>query len=308
VAATVFADQRRWGRTVEHRRDQVQAQAVAGINGVKILYVDARRLSDRPPGRTWAVALPPIPLDNGTRSADRSSMRRQAQRQRARHHQRGRRQRAVTRLPRPARRSVGSDRCDCDWIDSDKIARGGAEDALCRRPRGGLTPNAPVQRVAELFEVKGVAPASLSAVAPFLTALPPDTPVNVNTAPPEVLAAIVDKLTGDGLAQLVTSRAQKPFSTLAEFRARLPAPASVAADARSPSERLFLRDDSSAPGSTVTRARALLHRRRQWPGWCGRSSVAARVATGARAPRARVTRRKSRRARGAAASRDTLSP
>ena len=29
VAATVFADQQRWSRTVEHRRDQVQAQALA---------------------------------------------------------------------------------------------------------------------------------------------------------------------------------------------------------------------------------------------------------------------------------------
>ena len=29
VAATVFADQQRWVRTVEHRRDQVQSQALA---------------------------------------------------------------------------------------------------------------------------------------------------------------------------------------------------------------------------------------------------------------------------------------
>jgi len=29
IAATVFADQQRWSRNVEHRRDQVQAQALA---------------------------------------------------------------------------------------------------------------------------------------------------------------------------------------------------------------------------------------------------------------------------------------
>ena len=46
VAATVFADQQRWGRTVELRRDQVQAQALA-LAGVqwarRILDDDARR-------------------------------------------------------------------------------------------------------------------------------------------------------------------------------------------------------------------------------------------------------------------------
>ena len=46
VAATVFADQQRWIRGVEHRRDQVQAQAlaVAGVQwGRQILYDDAQR-------------------------------------------------------------------------------------------------------------------------------------------------------------------------------------------------------------------------------------------------------------------------
>ena len=46
VAATVFADQQRWGRTVEHRRDQVQAQALAmaGVQWARqILDDDARR-------------------------------------------------------------------------------------------------------------------------------------------------------------------------------------------------------------------------------------------------------------------------
>jgi general secretion pathway protein K len=46
VAATVFADQQRWSRTVEHRRDQVQAQALAlaGVQwGRQILSDDAQR-------------------------------------------------------------------------------------------------------------------------------------------------------------------------------------------------------------------------------------------------------------------------
>ena len=274
VAATVFADQQRWSRTVEHRRDQVQAQAlaVAGIQwGRQILYDDARRSAIDTLGEAWAVALPPIPLDNGEVSGSIVDAQARlnvnalgatsavADLQRAR----------IARLF--AQRGGPSAAIDAiaDWIDSDKIARdGGAEDAFyAERPRGGLTANAPVHRVAELFEVKGVARASLSAAAPFLTALPADTPVNINTAPPEVLAAIVDKLTGDGLAQLVASRTQKPFSTLAEFRARLPAPASVAVDdSLSVKSDYFYVTIIARQGLTVARARALLHRRSgEWP-------------------------------------------
>ena len=71
---------------------------------------------------------------------------------------------------------------------------------------------------------------ALAAVAPFLTALPAGTPVNVNTAPPEVLMAIVDKLSGDGLAKLVAARARAPFNKLSEFRAELPPTAAFSDD------------------------------------------------------------------------------
>jgi general secretion pathway protein K len=156
-----------------------------------------------------------------------------------------------------------------DWIDRDPVVReGGAEDAwYASRPRGGVAANAPVLRVAELGEVKGVTPSTLAAVAPFLAALPAGTPLNVNTAAPEVLAAVVDKLAGEGLAALVASRAQKPFATVAEFRARLPESASVVAD-----ETLSVKSDyfyvtiEARQGQTVARARALLHRRSgEWP-------------------------------------------
>ena len=104
-------------------------------------------------------------------------------------------------------------------------------------------------------------------MAPFLTALPAGTPLNVNTAPPEVLAAVVDKLSGNDLAQLVASRDQKPFSTVAEFKARLPASASVTGD-----DTLGVKSDhfyvtiEARQGATIARARALLRRRGgEWP-------------------------------------------
>jgi general secretion pathway protein K len=274
VAATVFADQQRWNRTVEHRRDQVQAQALAmaGVQWARqILYDDAQRSTIDYLGEPWAIALPPIPLDNGeVRGAIVDAQGRlnintlgaagnAADIARAR----------IGRLFAQRGGPVAAIDAIGDWIDADAIPRaGGAEDAYyAGLPAAGLAANAPVLRTAEIAEVKGVTAQPLAAVLPFLCALPVAAPVNVNTAPPEVLAAIVEKLGDDGLAALVATRAQKPFSTIAEFRARLPQDATFSGD-----ETLGVKSDyfyvtiAAQQGATLARARALLHRGAgEWP-------------------------------------------
>ena len=255
VAATVFADQQRWSRTVEHRRDQVQAQAlvVAGVQwGRQILYDDKQRSSIDHLREPWAMALPAIPLDNGeVRGSIGDAQARlnvialgdtgaRASIERAR----------IERLFAQRGGPVGAIDAIAGWIDRDALAA-----------------NAQVLRVAELAEVKGVTPSSLANVAPYLTALPAGTPVNVNTAPPEVLAAIVDTLGAEGLAKLLAARAQKPFASVLEFRAQLPQSALLAGD-----ETLSVQSDhfyvtiEARQGATVARARALLRRRGgEWP-------------------------------------------
>ena len=274
VAATVFADQQRWSRTVEHRRDQVQAQALAlaGVQwGREILYEDAQHSTIDHLREPWAMALPAIPVDNGQvrggivdaqsrlnvnalgESGERADI------ERAR----------IARLF--AQRGGPANAIDAiaDWIDQDSIVRdGGAEDAFyAERKAPALTANAPVLRVAELSEVKGVAPSSLAAVAPFLAALPAGTPLNVNTASAEVLAALVQNIDGEGLAKLIAARAQSPFNTLAEFRAQLPQGATVAGDdSLSVKSDYFYVTIEAQQGATLARARALLRRRANaWP-------------------------------------------
>ena len=96
---------------------------------------------------------------------------------------------------------------------------------------------------------------------PFLSALPPGTPVNVNTAPPEVLAAIADNLAGERLESLVADRARKPFTTVAEFRARLPDGAKLASDiGLSVSSSYFYVTMEARQGANRARARALVRR------------------------------------------------
>lgn len=274
VAATVFADQQRWSRTVENRRDQVQAQALAlaGVQwGRQILYDDAQHSTIDHLREPWALSLPAIPLDNGQirgaivdaqsrlniNALGGASARADLERER------------IARLF--AQRGGPVDAIDAiaDWIDQDSIVRdGGAEDAFyASRKRPALAGNAPVTRVAELAEVRGVSTSTLGAVMPFLSALPVGTPLNVNTASPEVLAAVVDKLDGEALAKLLAARAQRPFNTPAEFRMQLPPGATLAGD-----ETLGVKSDyfyvtiEAQQGATLARARALLRRRANvWP-------------------------------------------
>jgi general secretion pathway protein K len=150
-----------------------------------------------------------------------------------------------------------------DWIDDDRAVRdAGAEDAFyLAQPVPHLAANGPVLRVAELAVVKAMTSRGLASVLPFLSALPPGTPVNVNTAPPEVLAAIADNLAGERLESLVADRARKPFTTVAEFRARLPEGAKLASDiGLSVNSSYYYVTMEARQGANRARARALVRR------------------------------------------------
>ena len=84
-------------------------------------------------------------------------------------------------------------------------------------------------------------------------------PTNVNTAPPEVLGAILGNAHGDAVAKLVAGRAQQPYASVADFRARLPPgvtlPSEVSLAVRSD---FFYVSVEARQGTTIARARALL--------------------------------------------------
>src|SRR4029077_17926651 len=84
--------------------------------------------------------------------------------------------------------------------DVDSVARpNGAEDAWYRaQPSAALAANAPIVRVAELAALRNFTAQSADALAPYVAALPPETKLNVNTAPPEVLAAAISGLDSGG--------------------------------------------------------------------------------------------------------------
>jgi len=268
IAMTLAADQERWRASVEQRRDQVQAQALAlaGVQWARQVVQDDTRAGGLDHlGEVWALPLPPTPVENGSiegRIVDAQGLlnvNNLAKEGPVAITERVRLGRLFARL------GIDAAALDAiaDWVDDDDVARaGGAEDGWysAQRP-ASLAANAPLLRVGELAAVRGLSPAAVAALAPYLIALPPPTALNVNTASPEVLAAAAGIADAQGLAALVAGRAQKPFTTVAEFRARLPRgsePGEAAGYAVS--SQFFLVTVRARQGAALAQARALLHR------------------------------------------------
>ncbi|MBI4756224.1 MAG: type II secretion system minor pseudopilin GspK [Betaproteobacteria bacterium] len=119
-----------------------------------------------------------------------------------------------------------------DWMDADiaKVSRFGAEDEDYLR----LSPpyraaNRPLARLGELARVKGYTDEVVAVLGPFVTVLPDGTAVNVNTAPAEVLAAVIDGLTLVEARTAVAQRNPAYYKDVADFRARLPRAAELKA-------------------------------------------------------------------------------
>ena len=80
---------------------------------------------------------------------------------------------------------------------------------------GNTDSSAPLlpQSVAQLTWL-GVDEATVRLIAPYVVLLPVRTTVNINTAPAQVLAAVIDKLDPGGAERLVQARLRSPFDTL----------------------------------------------------------------------------------------------
>jgi general secretion pathway protein K len=252
---------------VTQRRDQVQAQsiALAGIQWTRQILDAARAAPFNHLREPWAMPLPATPVENGSvegRIIDAQGMLNvnslASGSQSAPERQRFARLFEALRVPPSTLATM------IDWVDSDSIEEpGGAESAWYRRmAQPGLAPDMPATLVEELGDMRGMTATILRGLTRYVTALPEDTPLNVNTAPVELLAASIDGIDATALAELVASRAQRPFATVAEFRQRLPAGVSpIGADSMyTTKSRYFLVFVIARQGDTLAKARALVDR------------------------------------------------
>lgn len=99
----------------------------------------------------------------------------------------------------------------------------------------------PFTQVDDLLAVPGFTPQALAKLKDFVILLPRVTPVNVNTAPPEVLAARIDTLSVSDANVLAGMRKSASFRDVADFLQRLPGkPATVSSNEIAVASSYFL--------------------------------------------------------------------
>ena len=274
AAAAMLASQSTWSRHAELSSEHVQAQALvgAGIDWARALLADDRRVSSVDHlGEAWAQRLPPVPVQNGELAGQiddqqgafnlNNLVRNGAVS--AAHLLQFRRLLEILGLPDTLAGAL------VDWLDSDNEPQpqGGAEDAYYQ----GLQPpyrtaGRPLTDVAELALVRGFDAGVRARLRPFVTALPRFTALNVNTASPEVLAAVVRGLELDDARALTAQRSRAYFRNLSEFLVQLPPGAAVEGNDITTASQYFLASARVTIGDAQARGSALLEREsRGWP-------------------------------------------
>ena len=262
IAMSIATAQQQWAATVMQRRDQVQAQALAlaGVQWARqIMFDDAAHSTIDHLNEPWALPLPATPIENGSiegRIIDAQGL--------LNVNELG----STTPAGAIARQrfarlfsSLGLPPALVDALGNWTRANGTDDAWYLAQTPPSLAANAPMVRASEAALVKGVSPAALDALLPNMAALPLETQLNVNTAPPAVLATVADGLAGSGIATLVAARAQRPFASIADFRARLPQGVVLGDETTlSVSSQYFLVTVRARQGDTQARARALLKR------------------------------------------------
>lgn len=274
TATAMMTTQSTWLRQSELSAEHVQAQTLiqAGVDWTRALLSDDFRTSNVDHlGEPWALRLPPMPVENGELSGHIDD-------------QQGafnlnnlvndgkinlaqlahfKRLLSILGLP-PALADALA-----DWLDADSEPQpqGGAEDEFYTTLQPPyLTANRPLIDVGELVLVRGFDDGVRARLRPFVSALPAFTAVNVNTAPPEVIAAVVDDLGLDDARALVEKRARTYFRDRTDFLNQLPKGALVAAEDISFSSNYFMVQMRVTIGSAQARSVALLARQdANWP-------------------------------------------
>ncbi len=110
-----------------------------------------------------------------------------------------------------------------DWQDTDSevYLDGGDESAVYTQQRnssvGGSLPNQPFVSVDQLQEVRGVSAEVLATLRPYLTAVPYYLPINMNTASPALLAALIDGATSQQMQGIVDTRSKQALTSIDEL-------------------------------------------------------------------------------------------
>ncbi len=107
-----------------------------------------------------------------------------------------------------------------DWIDGDiqpRFPDGAEDDYYSRLDPPYRTGNRPMRSVTELRLVRGFDDEAYRLLSPWITALPPGTRININTAPADVLRTLVEGLSETDAERLAEDRPDEGFDTVDEL-------------------------------------------------------------------------------------------
>ena len=250
AASAILASQSTWARQAELGSEHAQAQALvhAGVDWARALLGDDRRLGNVDHlGEVWALRLPPVPVDNGELGGRIDD------------------QQGAFNLNNLVRNGAVSPRQLAQFRRLLDILGlpGTLADALVD---SCIAAKRPLVDVGELALVQGFDQDVRARLRPFVTALPRFTSLNVNTASPEALAAVIEGLDLDAARALVEQRSRAYFRSSADFAARLPRGAKTTNGDVATSSDFFQVSMRVTIGSAQARGTALLERGTSgWP-------------------------------------------
>lgn len=278
IASTAVAD---FGIALDGasgRRDQAQARQLARAAvdwGRNVLAEDARTTNVDHAGEAWAVKVPATPVEDGEVGGElvdcsgRFNLNSLVRNGIADETAVARFIGLLQALGLSA--ELAREHADTlvDWLDADDLARSpeSAESAwYTTQEWRRMPPGSPMPDSRELALVRGFTPELVSRLRPLVTALPVAGGVNVNTAPPEVLMAMIPGLSQEAALLLIAERNRAWFKDVADFAARLPALERQPDFSRlTTSSRYFMAIVRARYGVSTVRMAALLDRKQHWP-------------------------------------------
>jgi general secretion pathway protein K len=174
------------------------------------------------PGEAWAQPFPPFPVDGGVVNARITDLQGRFNVNRLWHDNAPDPEAAAIfqRLLRNLDLPQTLVPALTDWLDADGDPSGadGAEDDFYSRLEVPYrAANQPLADISELLLVKGFTPDVVAKLRPHVCALPGSALINVNTADPVVLSALVDGLSMHNAEDVSSQRPAKGYASVDDF-------------------------------------------------------------------------------------------
>jgi len=203
----------------------------AEIWAAEILQQDVQNSTQDHFAETWATPMPPIPVDGGQIEGGLEDMQGRFNLNDLIDPSTGAANPEAVEQFRRLLELVGLEQSWADkmvdWIDADNVPTipEGAEDAVyMAQSPPYLAANVPITSTSEMLALPQFGIERYRKIAPFVAALPAGTPINVCTAPGEVLDSLVQgfrQFSVDPKA-LAQQRASKCFPSLTDLQAAFP--------------------------------------------------------------------------------------